>query len=208
MSFDLRSVSIGLVSVTLFSGCATKGFVREQVSEVRTELSSERSERIAGDEALRTDIAAMRTELQGLRDEFGVRITAMEDGMRFAFPVHFGFDDANVRMEDRAALERFASVARKYYGNSVITVEGFTDPAGSAAYNKRLSEARAENVRQLLVEQGVNGENLRAVGYGKTRLVSPESWGDQPGAEQNRRVVFVVETRGTDVPVTISQAGN
>lgn len=208
MSFDLRTVSLGLVTATLLSGCATKGFVREQVGEVRTELASERSERIAGDEALRTDIAAMRTELQGLRDEFGARITAMEDGMRFAFPVHFGFDDATVRPEDRAALERFAAVAQKYYGNSLITVEGFADPAGSAAYNQRLSEERAQNVRMLLVEQGLSDANLRAVGYGKTRLVSPESWGDQPGAEQNRRVVFVIETRGTDVPVTVSQAGN
>lgn len=208
MALDIRTISLGLVTATLLSGCATKGFVREQVGEVRTELASERSERIAGDEALRTDLASMRAEFQGLRDEFGARITAMEDGMRFAFPVHFAFDDANVRAEDRAALERFATVAQKYYGNSMITVEGFTDPAGSAAYNKRLSEARAENVRSLLVEQGLNGENLRAVGYGKTRLVSPASWGDQPGAEQNRRVVFVIETRGTDVPVTVSRANN
>jgi outer membrane protein OmpA-like peptidoglycan-associated protein len=34
------------------------------------------------------------------------------------------------------------------------------------------------------------------VGYGKTRLVVPGAWGDEPGAEQNRRVVFVIETKG------------
>jgi outer membrane protein OmpA-like peptidoglycan-associated protein len=197
MALDLRTISMGLISATLLTGCATKGFVREQVDVVRTDLSAEiateRQERIAGDEALRTDIAALRSDLQGLREEFGARITAMENGMRFAFPVNFAFDDANVRAEDRPALERFADVANRYYPNATITVEGFADPAGSTAYNQRLSQARAENVRNLLVEQGLNGMNLRAVGYGENRQVVEGAWGDQDGAEKNRRVVFVIE---------------
>src|SRR5690606_20081325 len=197
MALDLRTISMGLISAGLLSGCATKGFVREQTGAVRTELSAEiateRQERIAGDEALRTDIAALRSDLQGLREEFGARITAMENGMRFAFPVNFAFDDANVRAEDRAGLERFADVAGRYYPDATITVEGFADPAGSSTYNQRLSQERAENVRNLLVEQGLDGMNLRAVGYGENRQVVEGAWGDQSGAEKNRRVVFVIE---------------
>lgn len=204
MALDLRTVSIGLVSATLLTGCATKGFVREQVGEIRTELATERQERIAGDEALRTDIAALRSDLQGLRDEFGARITAMEEGMRFAFPVNFAFDDANVRDEDRPALERFADVARRYYPNATITVEGFADPAGSERYNQQLSQRRAENVRNLLIEQGLDAMNIRAVGYGENRQVVEGAWGDQEGAEKNRRVVFVIEARGEGTPA-ISQ---
>jgi outer membrane protein OmpA-like peptidoglycan-associated protein len=37
-------------------------------------------------------------------------------------------------------------------------------------------------------------DEIRAVGYGKTRLVVPNASKDQPGADQNRRVVFVVES--------------
>lgn len=200
MTLDLRTVSIGLVSATLLSGCATKGFVRDQVGEVRTEVATERQERIAGDEALRTDIAALRSDLQGLRDEFGARITAMESGMRFAFPVNFAFDDANVQEQDREALERFADVAGRYYPNATITVEGFADPAGSTQYNQRLSQERAENVRNLLIEQGLDGMNLRAVGYGENRQVAEGAWGDQEGAEKNRRVVFVIEAADEVAP--------
>jgi hypothetical protein len=36
---------------------------------------------------------------------------------------------------------------------------------------------------------------LNAIGYGETRLVTPGASHDQPGAELNRRVVFVIETK-------------
>src|SRR5687767_14333756 len=116
--------------------CATKGFVREQVaaeraartqadSSMQTELSMVRSD--VG--TLRADVAALRSELQTLRTEFGAQISALEDGLQFVFPVNFAFDDASVRPQDQAALDRFASVVGKHHGTSVLTVEGFADPA-------------------------------------------------------------------------------
>jgi peptidoglycan-associated lipoprotein len=110
-------------------------------------------------------------------------------------PVHFAFDDATVRAEDEAVLNRFAQVAQKYYPGALITVEGFADPAGSVRYNLDLSRRRAEAVKDYLSSQGLSNE-LKTVGYGKTRLVVPNAWGSETGAEQNRRVVFVIETRG------------
>ena len=62
-------------------------------------------------------------------------------------------------------------------------------------YNLDLSRRRAEAVKDYLSTQGLSNE-LKTVGYGKTRLVVPNAWGSEPGAEQNRRVVFVIETRG------------
>jgi peptidoglycan-associated lipoprotein len=111
-------------------------------------------------------------------------------------PVHFAFDDATVRDEDHAALDRFAKVAQKYYPGSLITVEGFADPAGSKAYNVKLSTRRADAVKDYLTSQGQSNE-LKTIGYGTTRLVTPTAWGSEPGAELNRRVVFVIETSGT-----------
>src|SRR5581483_4747357 len=97
--------------------------------------------------------------------------------------------------EDRAALDRFVKIAQKYYPGSVITVEGFADPAGSVRYNLDLSRRRAEAVKEYLTSQGLTNE-IRTVGYGKTRLVVPNAWGSEPGAEKNRRVVFVIESKG------------
>lgn len=189
------------------SACATKGYVR---NTVETGLSTERVARAQGDSALsgditavkgevatlKNDVAALRRDLTALRTEFGAKITAMENGMKFAFPVTFAFDDATVRDEDRPQLDRFVSVVNKYYGGSLLTVEGFTDPAGSASYNKDLSKRRAESVAAYLAQAGVQGVTIRTVGMGETRQVVEGAERDQPGAQANRRVVFVVETQG------------
>ncbi len=214
MTNKVRMIVLGLVSVTMLQACATKGFVRDQVGVVRdslgmeisTQVATERQAREAADEAIRTDVAALRTELQSMRTEFGAKITALEDGLKFAVPVNFAFDDASVREQDRAALERFVQVTQKYYPNAMITVEGFADPAGSVAYNKALSERRAESVKSYLVSRGLSDAQLRAVGYGKSRLVNPGAWGNDPAAEANRRVVFVVEHVGPSVVAAVPTA--
>lgn len=207
MAMNIRVLGFGLASVTMLSACATKGFVRDQVGMVRdtlgAQIATERSERTAADEALRGDIAALRTELQTMRTEFGAKITALEDGLRFAFPVNFAFDDANVRPEDQAALDRFVAVAQQYYPNATITVEGFADPAGSTTYNRQLSERRAESVKSYLVGRGMSDAQLRAIGYGEQRQVNAGAWGEDPGAQANRRVVFVVEHVGSDVVAAV-----
>ncbi len=193
------------------SACATKGYVTKQIQAAS---DSSRAGWIAGDTSLRgevttrfsavdaridsvnTNIGTLRQDLNTLRDDFGAKVTAMEKGMQFAFPVTFAFDDAEVRTEARAALDRFVQVINKHYAGSIVTVEGFADPAGSAAYNRRLSEDRAESVIEYLRSAGISGVTLRPVGLGETRPVVDGASRDMPGAESNRRVVFVVESTG------------
>ncbi|MFP5353534.1 MAG: OmpA family protein [Gemmatimonadota bacterium] len=203
-----KLAATALAAVAL-SACATKGYVR---NTVETGLSTERVARAQGDSALsgeitavkgevatlKTDVAALRRDLTALRTEFGAKITAMENGMKFAFPVTFAFDDAGVRDEDRPSLDRFVSVVNKYYGGSLLTVEGFADPAGSVSYNKDLSKRRAESVAAYLTQAGVQGVTIRTVGMGETRPVVEGAERDEPGAQANRRVVFVIETKGAE----------
>lgn len=203
----IRNYTAAALSVVVLSACATKGFVRN-------ELTTERTARVAGDSAitntmnseftnvkgeiatLKTDVAGLRRDLTALRTEFGAKITAMENGMKFAFPVTFAYDDATVRDEDRASLDRFVQVVNKYYGGSLITVEGFADPAGTQSYNRALSQRRAESVSGYLTQAGITGVTLRSVGLGEARQVVDGAERDMPGAQANRRVVFVVETAG------------
>jgi peptidoglycan-associated lipoprotein len=208
---NIRNVSAAALAVVALSACATKGFVR---NELATGLTTERTERVGADSAitnemrteftgvkgeiatLKTDVASLRRDLTALRTEFGAKITAMENGMKFAFPVNFAYDDASVRDEDRASLDRFVQVVNKYYGGALVTVEGFADPSGSASYNMQLSQKRAESVSSYLTQSGISGVSLRAVGLGESRQVVEGAEKDMPGAEANRRVVFVVETKG------------
>ncbi len=208
MSGFLKLSAAALAAVAL-SACATKGYVR---NTVETGLSTERVARSQGDSALsgditsvkgdvatlQTDVAALRRDLTALRTEFGAKITAMENGMKFAFPVTFAFDNDVVRDEDRPSLDRFVAVVNKYYAGSLLTVEGFADPAGSKGYNEALSKRRAESVASYLTQAGVQGISMRTVGMGATRPVVQGAERDEPGAQANRRVVFVIETKGGD----------
>jgi peptidoglycan-associated lipoprotein len=209
---QLRFAAATILAASTLGACATKGFVRKglesEAEARRVAIEQEKTERTQGDDALRSDVSSLRTDLNSLRNdlsslrtEFGTRITAMEGQVKFAMPVHFGFDDAAVRSEDQAALERFAQVAGTHYKGAQITVEGFADPAGSNAYNIRLSRERADAVRDFLVARGLDGATIKTVGYGESRLVR-NAQRDQPGAELNRRVTFVVETPNSDATIT------
>ncbi|MCL4558426.1 MAG: OmpA family protein, partial [Deltaproteobacteria bacterium] len=67
-----------------------------------------------------------------------------------------------------------------------ILIEGNTDSSGSAAFNERLSEARAEAVKQYLVSHGIDPDRLRTKGYGQTQPVEPNT--TTVGRAINRRV--------------------
>ena len=205
MSIKLTRLALGVMALPLLAACATKGYVRDQVSVARTELTdtintkieAERSERVAADEAIRTDVQALRGALDSLRSEFDVKIQQVAEGLKFMMPVNFAFDDATVREEDKPSITRFAQIVQQHYPNAKVTVEGFADPAGTRSYNVNLSQRRAEAVKQYLAEAGMVSDMVAAVAYGETRLVVPGAERDDMGAEKNRRVTFVIE--GVDV---------
>jgi peptidoglycan-associated lipoprotein len=200
-------IALILVAPLALGACATKGWVRKEIAFNRAQTDSaliaETNARIAGDNELATKIEQLRADLEGLRKDFGARIALMEDGLKFAMPVTFAYDDANVSGEARPMLERFARVAQKYYPTSAITVEGFADPAGTQAYNMSLSKRRAENVGYALMSLGLNANPIRAVGYGEQRQVVQGAERDEPGAQTNRRVVFVIESAGQEAGIAL-----
>ncbi len=133
--------------------------------------------------------------LSQLEREFDVTVQRLETAVRFDMPVYFAFDRANLRPEDLPVLDRFAGVVGEYYPDALLTVEGFTDPSGSATYNLALGKRRAEAVQRYLIEtENFSPEHVRAVSYGEdsTRLVAPGQAGPEAGWE-NRRVVLVIE---------------
>jgi peptidoglycan-associated lipoprotein len=153
-------------------------------------------ERVAANE--RT-VEALERDLRSLEREFDVAVERLETALRFSTPVYFAFDDSDIRTEDRDVLDRFCAVIQDYYAGSLVTIEGFTDPAGAEAYNLKLGQARANSVKEYLVGGGcVPSDQMRAVSYGEDteRLVAVGATG--PGQEgwQNRRVVIVIDHSG------------
>ncbi len=149
--------------------------------------------------AVERRMAALESDLQQMERDFEVSIARLEDQLRFNVPVYFAFDDATVEEEDEAVLNRFGSVAREYYPDARITVEGFTDASGSAEYNLQLGERRASAVRAYLIDSSeLTDEQIRAVSYGEDnrRLIMPGNTGPGIPGWENRRVVLVIDHDG------------
>jgi len=71
-----------------------------------------------------------------------------------------------------------------------VEIGGHTDTNGSPDTNLRLSQARADAVREELIRRGVDGDRLVAVGHGQTR---PRNANDTvAGRASNRRIEFTV----------------
>jgi len=203
MGMSSKQIAAIALVVPMLGACVHPGQYKKDLAETRSEIAQEKSERMSADSALKgdiesvkSDVTSLRSDLANLRQEYGAKISALESGMQFDMPVNFAFDDATVRDQDKAALDKFADVAKKYYGGSKITIEGFADPAGSQHYNLALSQRRADAVRDYLSSKGIDLSIVKTVGYGKTRLVNPGAQRDDAGAEENRRVTFVIETKG------------
>lgn len=209
MYLHTRAAAACILATLTLSACATKGQLRSAVEAERAAwnaaVEAERAERVTSDERLAADLATLRNDLQTMRTEFDADISAVAQGLQFILPVHFGFDDTNVRGDAMDALTRFAEIVSRHYTGALVTVEGFADPAGSPSYNVALSTRRAEAVRDYLMEQGISAQ-LRVVGYGEDRLVMPNAAKDDPGAELNRRVVFVIETPTAGQPITMLES--
>ncbi len=155
-------------------------------------------------------VAELRTDLETLERDFGVKIEELEASLRFDVPVHFEFDKADVTARAREVLARFGSVAGKYYPEAQITVEGFTDPAGSASYNVQLGQRRAESVKGYLVTQGLQADRIRTVSYGESsnRLVTPDAQGPGTVGWENRRVVLVIDHDGSLTTRPVAEGGS
>ncbi|MGY4533860.1 OOP family OmpA-OmpF porin [Pseudomonas sp. TE3786] len=118
---------------------------------------------------------------------------AVAEVVRVELDVKFDFDKAKVKEESYGDIKNLADFMKQYPATST-TVEGHTDSVGTDAYNQKLSERRANAVREVLVNQyGVGGERVNAVGYGESKPVADNA--TEAGRAVNRRVEAEVEAQ-------------
>jgi outer membrane protein OmpA-like peptidoglycan-associated protein len=103
--------------------------------------------------------------------------------------VNFDFNKYNIRPDAQPILEQACSIL-KQEPNIDVVCKGYTDSIGSEAYNLKLSDRRANAVRDWLVKCGVSAKRLSAKGYGKTDFVASNATAE--GRAQNRRTELVV----------------
>ena len=108
--------------------------------------------------------------------------------------IYFLFGKSNLTKEAKARAQYQAS---QIQSNDHVTLEGRADERGTADYNMALGAKRAESVKKELVKNGVDGNNISTISYGKDSPVGNKS--DYKDIEEyharNRVVTTIVETR-------------
>jgi len=114
--------------------------------------------------------------------------------------VLFDFNKYTLKPETREKLAKVSGILLAYPGLK-IQLEGHTDSIGSDEYNQKLSEQRANSVRDYLTSQGVPADSTTAVGLGKSDPVASNDYA--AGRQKNRRVEMVV----SGAPIGIGDIG-
>jgi outer membrane protein OmpA-like peptidoglycan-associated protein len=113
--------------------------------------------------------------------------------------VLFDFNKYTLKPGAREKMAKVSGILLAYPGLT-IKVEGYTDSIGSDEYNLKLSEQRADSVRDYLVQQAVPSGAVTAVGFGKA---DPVASNDNPaGRQRNRRVELVVSGSPIGIDLT------
>ncbi len=117
--------------------------------------------------------------------------------------VLFDFNKYTLRPAAREKLAKISGIILSHPGLK-LEVDGYTDSVGSDDYNVKLSEQRAGAVRDYLTGQGLPGDNVSALGFGKENPVASND--TSAGRQKNRRVEMVVsgDIIGTPIGSTSS----
>ena len=183
-------LAVGLTATVAFAGC-TNYVKRSDFDAAITKLQNT-------DQSLQQQINSLQQDMQSHFAKYDTQITAMQGRIRVDTVAHFAFNEATLQDNDKAMLDEFAKVMRTHHSDALVTVEGFADPAGSAAYNKRLGKQRANAVRDYLVNNdGMAASQVRAVSYGEAHERQVKPGATRAAGEPNRRASLVIDFAGT-----------
>jgi len=199
------------------TGCASKGFVQEEISQAMNPVQSQA-------EKNKAEIATLKETTTGLNEnqqKFSKNaeealaraekaLTNAEEALTHAEEagtlakgkllfevtftyesVHFGFDLSTLSGEAKAALDSFAERVKAENKNVYMEIQGHADSVGTDAYNLRLGMARAEAAKTYLYTQhGLPLHRMSIFSYGESK---PMAENDTPQNRAiNRRITIVV----------------
>ena len=181
---------------------------RSQAQALQAKLDAQEADRarLAAEQARQqaeADKAALR---ERLRQQLNLVLETTETARGLIVNISDVLFDFNKYTLKPAAREKMAKVSGILlaYPGLHIQLEGHTDNIGSDDYNLKLSEQRADAVRDYLVTQGVPGETVTATGLGKQGFVASND--TAAGRQKNRRVDMVVSGEAIGISLTAPAA--
>ena len=191
------AMALGLAGL---GGCATKGFVNEQVGQVSTRVDdvsgkvsdvnarvNDHDSKLATLDQTSRDALTRATAAGKLAEgKFLYQEVLTDDSMKF------GVAKASLSPEAQSRLDAFVDKLKTDNRNVYVEVQGHTDGTGDKATNYRLGEQRAEAVRRYLNGKGVALNRINTISYGSDQPAAPNK--NRAGRSANRRVVLIVLT--------------
>ncbi len=128
----------------------------------------------------------------GPKENFGcprkqTLVIVRKDRIELKQQIHFAPNKAVILKDSYRVLRQVARALKDAPG-VVVRIEGHTDNVGSNDHNLKLSQRRADSVKEFLVRQGVLRSRMAAAGFGPTRPIAPNT--NRAGRAANRRVEF------------------
>lgn len=203
-------VAVALVLILSVSGCATRGFVRNEV-DTAEERNTEKFELIKGQiEETQMEVDAQGEEIAKQGEELSKLSTTSQEALDRAIAagklaegkllfekvlntdkLRFASEKAELSAEARHELDVFSEELVLRNENVFIEIQGHTDSTGSEEYNLRLGEERAEAVRRYLNnEHDIPLHRVSVISYGESAPVIDNS--TRENRAMNRRVTLVV----------------
>lgn len=166
--------------------------LQKQQADLQKQLEAEKkalAEERAKAEARQAEAMNKLNELQSkliqvTKDARGI-ILSMSD-------ILFDVNKATLKADLKTSLAKVAGILSVYQQFNV-SIEGNTDNTGSAEHNMKLSQQRADNVKNFLVEQGIDAGRLTAKGLGMTVPIADNK--TKEGRQKNRRVDLVIQDK-------------
>ena len=110
--------------------------------------------------------------------------------------VMFAYDQVKLIQESQPELDKIVNYMNEYKDAKLI-IDGHTDSKGAVSYNKRLSRARANKIKEYLSSAGIKVSRMETHGYGESKPIADNQnadGSDNPlGRQKNRRVEFTVK---------------
>lgn len=169
----------------------------EQNAEAARQAALAEQQRLAAQNAA-AQAARLQAEqdVKALRDRLREQLNAILETRDTArglivslSDVLFDFNQATLKPGAREKLARVSGIL-SVYPTLHLNIEGYTDSIGSDDYNQKLSQRRADAVRDYLISNGINAANVQSIGLGKADPVASND--TAAGRQQNRRVEMVV----------------
>lgn len=173
-------------SIGVGIGAASGAFIGSAIGRSNGALIGAGIGALAGG-AIGNDMDRQEAMLRRHLAHSGVRVVRVGNDIRLIMPsdITFANDSAQISPQFFRTLNSVASVMRDFR-NTTIKVAGYTSSTGSDMHNQVLSEERANEVADYLINQGINPNRVTPVGFGKRYAIASNTTPE--GQAQNRRV--------------------